>query len=129
MRFAKVVFLVAGVYGLIVMAPQYFLEAKNGRDFPPAINHPEFYYGFIGIGVAWQVLFIFLSRDPVRYRPMMIPSMLEKVSFFIAAVVLYLQQRIATMTLGLATVDAVLLVLFVISYLKTKESSATEARG
>ena len=129
MRFAKVVFLVAGVYGLIVMAPQYFLEAKNGRDFPPAINHPEFYYGFIGIGVAWQVLFIFLSRDPVRYRPMMIPSMLEKASFFIAAVVLYLQQRIATMTLGLATVDAVLLVLFVISYLKTKESSATEARG
>ena len=121
MRFAKVVFLVAGVYGLIVMAPQYFLEAKNGRDFPPAINHPEFYYGFIGIGVAWQVLFIFLSRDPVRYRPMMIPSMLEKASFFIAAVVLYLQQRIATMTLGLAAVDAVLLVLFVISYLKTKE--------
>ena len=124
MRFAKVVFLVAGVYGLIVMAPQYFLEAKNGRDFPPAINHPEFYYGFIGIGVAWQVLFLFLSRDPVRYRPMMIPSMLEKASFFIAAVVLYLQQRIAVMTLGLAMVDATLLILFVISYLKTKEQSS-----
>ena len=124
MRFAKVVFLVAGIYGLIVMLPQYFLEAKNGRDFPPPINHPEFYYGFIGIGVAWQVLFLFLSRDPVRYRPMMIPSMLEKASFFIAAVVLYLQQRIATMTLGLAIVDATLGVLFVISYIRTKEQDA-----
>lgn len=43
MRFARVVFMIAGIYGLIVMTPQYFLEAKTGQDFPPAITHPEFY--------------------------------------------------------------------------------------
>ncbi len=68
MKFAKVVFLVAGIYGLIVLAPHYFLEAKTGPDFPPPITHPEFYYGFIGVTIAWQVLFLLLSKNPTRYR-------------------------------------------------------------
>ena len=42
MKFAKFVFLVAGIYGLIVLLPQYFLEGKTGRDFPPSITHPSF---------------------------------------------------------------------------------------
>jgi hypothetical protein len=41
MTFAKRVFLIAGVYGVLVLAPQYFLEARIGRDFPPPITHPE----------------------------------------------------------------------------------------
>ena len=47
MRFARLTFLIAGIYGLVVMLPQYFLEAKTGRDFPPAITHPEFFYGLL----------------------------------------------------------------------------------
>ena len=43
MLFAKCVFVVAGVYGLAVLLPQYFLEARTGRDCPPAITHPEYY--------------------------------------------------------------------------------------
>ncbi len=70
MKFAKVVFLVAGIYLLAVLAPQYFLEAKAGRDFRPPITHPDFYYGFIGVTIAWQVLFLLLSRNPARYRPL-----------------------------------------------------------
>lgn len=54
MKFAKLVFLVAGIYGLIVVLPQYFLESKVGVDSPPPITHPEFYYGFIGVTAAWQ---------------------------------------------------------------------------
>src|SRR5262245_63460257 len=49
MKFARIVFLVAGIYGLLVVAPQYFLEAKIGRDTPPPITHPEFFYGFVGV--------------------------------------------------------------------------------
>ena len=45
MKFAKIVFLVAGIYGLIVLLPLYFLEERTGRDFPPPITHPEYYYG------------------------------------------------------------------------------------
>src|SRR5215218_9239644 len=108
MKFAKRVFLIAGIWGLLVLLPMYFLEAKNGRDFPPPITHPEYYYGFVGVAVAWQVLFLILSRNPIRYRPMMIPAILEKAVFGIPAVVLYLQQRISTFTLAAGLVDSLL---------------------
>ena len=32
MKFARLVFLIAGIYGLIVLLPQYFLEGKTGRE-------------------------------------------------------------------------------------------------
>jgi hypothetical protein len=118
-RFAKIVFLIAGVYGLIVLLPMYLLEEKTGRDFPPPITHPEFYYGFVGVAVAWQVAFLILSRNPVRYRPMMLPSILEKAVFGIPAVILFMQQRISTFTLAAGLVDSLLGVLFVVAYLKT----------
>lgn len=123
MKFARRVFLIAGVYGLIVLLPMYLLEDKTGRDFPPPITHPEYYYGFIGVAVAWQVLFLILSRNPIRYRPMMIPAILEKAVFAIPAVILYLQQRISTFTLGAGLVDSLLGVLFVLAYLKTANLS------
>ena len=119
MKFAKRVFLVAGIYGLLVLLPQYFLEHKTGRDFPPAITHPEFYYGFIGGALAWQVLFLFLSRDPTRYRPMMIPSILEKATFGIAVIVLLLQGRVSALVLAPAIIDLILGALFLVAYLKT----------
>src|ERR1041384_3861354 len=93
MKFARVVFLVAGIYGLLVLVPQFFLEARIGRDTPPPIPHPEFFYGFICVAVAWQVLFLVLSRDPVRYRPMMIPAMLEKIGLPIAVTILQDRKR------------------------------------
>ena len=119
MKFARLVFLIAGIYGLIVLVPQFFLEKKIGEDSPPPITHPEFFYGFICVAVAWQVLFLILSRDPIRYRPMMIPAMLEKIGFPIAVVILYLQGRLAPMIFVPASADVILLILFFISYQKT----------
>jgi hypothetical protein len=54
MKFAKYVFNIAGVYGLIVLTPQYFVERQIGVDYPPAITHPEYFYGFVGVAVSWQ---------------------------------------------------------------------------
>jgi hypothetical protein len=124
MKFARNVFLVAGIYGLIVMLPQYFLEARIGRDAPPPITHPEFFYGFIGVTIAWQVAFLVISRDPQRYRTLMIAAVLEKVLFVIAAAVLFAQNRIAGTVLVPAGIDLVLGVLFVISFLKTRDANA-----
>jgi hypothetical protein len=121
MKFARRVFFIAGVYGLVVLAPQYFLEAKTGRDFPPAITHPEYYYGFVGVGLAFQVLFLVIARDPVRYRAAMIPAVLEKATFGVAAVALYLQGRIPAVVLGFALVDILLCALFVVAYAKTAQ--------
>ncbi|HEX3251942.1 MAG TPA: hypothetical protein VHS05_21075 [Pyrinomonadaceae bacterium] len=120
MRFAKIVFLVAGIYGLIVLVPQYFFEERTGHDYPPPITHPEYYYGFIGLAVVWQILFLILSRDPVRYRPMMIPAILEKACFAIPAVILLMQHRIPGVVFGLSMVDVFLGVLFAIAYMKTR---------
>ncbi|MDQ3799568.1 MAG: hypothetical protein M3384_08965 [Acidobacteriota bacterium] len=122
MKFARYSFLIAGIYGLLVLAPQYFMEAKNGRDFPPAITHPEYYYGFVGVALAWQIVFLIISRDPARYHPVMIAAMFEKFSFGIAAVVLFLQNRLHAMMLGAGILDLILGVLFVVSFLKTKEN-------
>src|SRR5579864_4227759 len=94
MRFAKIVFLVAGIYGVLILTPMYFMEGKIGRDVPPAITHPEYFYGFLGGALAWQFLFLVLSRD-LRHRAMIPPCVLEKVSYGIALVVLSSQHRIA----------------------------------
>jgi len=124
MKFARRLFLIAGIYGLIVLAPQYFLEAKNSHDFPPAITHPEYYYGFIGVGLACQILFLIIARDPVRYRAMMIPSIVEKFSFAIAIIWLFLLNRVNSVILVLSCVDLFLGILFIIAYLKTPEDKA-----
>jgi hypothetical protein len=124
MNFAKRLFSIAGIYGLAVLLPQYFLEAKNGRDFPPPITHPEYYYGFVGLAVAWQVLFLFIARDPVRYRAMMIPAVLEKASFGVAAIVLFLLRGLSPVVLGFAVVDLILGALFVLAYKKTPERAS-----
>ena len=126
MRFARLVFLIAGVYGLIVMLPQYSLEARIGIDTPPPITHPEFFYGFIGVTVAWQIVFLIIAKDPVRYRPMMIAAVLEKVVFVIPAILLFLQNRMAPFMLAPAGADLVLGVLFVIAFLKTRAISRAE---
>ena len=123
MKFARRVFSIAGIYGLIVLTPQYFLEAKNGRDFPPAITHPEYYYGFIGVGLACQILFLIIARNPVRYRAMMIPAMIEKFSFGIAVVTLFILGRVSAVMLGLSCVDLLLGLLFMLAYAKTPAKS------
>jgi hypothetical protein len=123
MKFARLLFLIAGVYGLLALVPQYFLEAKNGRDFPPPINHPEYYYGFIGVAVAWQVAFLVIAKDPVRYRMMMLPAVLEKASFGIAVLVLFLLNRVSSLVLTFGMIDLGLGVLFVVAYLRCGEET------
>jgi len=123
MKFARYSFLIAGIYGLLSLSPMYFLEAKNGRDFPPAITHPEFYYGFIGVALAWQVLFLVLSINPKRYRPMMIPAMLEKLSFAVPVIALFLQNRVAFLMVVAAVPDLIFLGLFVTAFIKTRSES------
>jgi hypothetical protein len=123
MRFARVVFLVAGVFGVLAITPMYFLEDLIGRDYPPAITQPVFFYGFVGVGLACQFLFLVLASDPVRYRPMMLPAVVEKFTFGIAVLVLYFQQRAPLLFVGFAAVDLTLGVLFIASYVATRNAT------
>lgn len=116
---ARRIFLVAGSYGLLALVPQYFLEGRTGRDFPPPITHPEYYYGFVGVALAWQVVFLIVARDPVRFRLIMLPAVIEKLGFGVPAVVLYLQGRLSNVFLGFGIIDLILATLFLVAFSAT----------
>ena len=118
MKFARWTYLLAGIYGLLVLVPQYFLEEQNGISYPPAITHPEYYYGFVGVAIAWQIAFLVISRDPQRYRPLMIATIIEKYSYGIAVVVLYVLHRVGTTILATAVIDMFLGAMFLTAYLR-----------
>jgi hypothetical protein len=117
----------AGIYGLIVLLPQYFMEAQIGRDSPPAITHPEHFYGFVGVALAWQFAFLVIARDPQRFRPLMPVAVIEKLAFFLPTLWLFLGGRVAAAVLGVATVDLLLGTLFLASFLRTRDAAAPPA--
>jgi hypothetical protein len=119
MKFAKIVFWIASIWGVLILTPLYFIFDLIGRNDPPPITHPGFYYGFISVGLAFQVVFIVIARDPVRLRPVMIPSVLEKFGYGMTFVVLYLQHRLTPGDLVLGCVDLLFGTLFVAAYVKT----------
>jgi hypothetical protein len=126
-RFARTVFRVAGVYGLIVLMPQYFMEAQIGRDYPPPITHPEHFYGFVGVALVWQLVFLLIASDVGRYRPVMVLAILEKLAFFVPTASLYVNGRVAPAVLAVSSVDAILGALFLASFLRTREVSSGRA--
>lgn len=119
MKFAKIVFWIAGIWGILVLTPLFFMFDVIGRQDPPAITHPGFYYGFISVGLAWQVAFLVIARDPVRFRLMMIPSVLEKFGYGVSLLVLYLQQRLHPSDVVFGGVDVLLGVLFLVAFFRT----------
>lgn len=119
MQFARWVFRLAAIYGVIVLAPMYFLEAAASAA-GPVINHPENYYGFVGTALAFQALFFVISRDPARYRAAMIPSIIEKVLFPAAVIPLWLAGRVVGVVAAFSAVDLFLAALFTVSWFKTR---------
>ncbi|MBA4020103.1 MAG: hypothetical protein C0483_23315 [Pirellula sp.] len=119
MKFARWMFGLAGTYGLLLLVPYYFMEDLIGREYPPAITHPEFFYGFVGTAVAWQVAFLVIARDPARYRLLMPAAMLEKASFGFAALWLLQQGRIPGSVMAFAGIDLLLGVGFFAAFLST----------
>jgi hypothetical protein len=124
MILARRAFLIAGIYGLLVLLPLYFMEGRISRDQPPAINHPEYFYGFVGVAVSWQLAFLVISQDPNRFRPLMVPCVLEKASFGISVIALYVAGRVSGQVLASGLIDLALGILFVVAYLRTAERTA-----
>ncbi len=119
MKFAKVVFWIAGIWGFLILTPLYFMFDVIGRQDPPAITHPGFYYGFVSVGLAWQVAFVVIARDPVRFRMMMIPSVIEKFGYGASLLTLYLQRRIHPSDLVFSGADVLFGVLFLLAFFRT----------
>ena len=127
MKFAKVVFWIAAVWGILVITPLYFLYDTIGRQDPPPITHPGFYYGFVGGALAWQFAFVVIARDPVRFRTMMIPSVFEKFSFAASQTVLFMQHRLHPSDLFLGGIDAILGLLLLVALVRIPAKTGTAA--
>src|SRR5690242_14409542 len=128
MKFARIVYIVAAVYGFLVLLPLYFLIGEIGRSAPPPVNHAEFYYGFVGLAISWQMVFLLIARDPIRYRPVMPITILEKLVYVVPVVILYLQGKLHPSLLPLALVDPLLGTFFVLAYFQTSTSARSRER-
>jgi hypothetical protein len=122
MRFARWTFLIAGIYGLLALVPMYFMETQIGIDTPPAITHPEYFYGFIGVAIAFQLVFIIISTDPLKYRPLMLAAIIEKFSFVIAVAILVLSGRTSGQIVIGAGIDLVLGLLFILVWFRASST-------
>lgn len=128
-KFASRLFLFAGMYGILVLAPQYLAETGAGLALPEPIRNPEHFYGFVGLALVWQLVFILISRDVDRFRPLMLLAVLEKLAFGVPVLVLYARDRVNAIVLGFGLVDLVLGVLFLAAFFSGREVTAEFRRS
>jgi hypothetical protein len=119
MKFAKYLFAIAAIWGFLVITPLYFIFNLIGKNDPPPITHPAFYYGFAGLALVWQIAFLFIAYDPVRFRPLMIPAILEKLVYSIPVIILVSQKRMHPGDLIFSATDLSLGLLFAVAYVRT----------
>jgi hypothetical protein len=125
MTFAKLVFYAAGIWGLVVLTPLFFLVDLTGRHYPSPVEYPQFYYGFMAVALTWQFGFLLIGSDPARFRLLMILAVVEKFGFVSTLIVLYARRRISSVDFQPAAPDFILMVLFVIAFIKTGSSTRT----
>jgi hypothetical protein len=123
MKFARAVFFLAGVFGVIVLTRGYL-------NAPPRLVGPVFYYGFLGVALSWQATFFLIGADPSRYRPVMLAGALAKLTFFGTCMVLvYGGQLKWGVTAYTSFCDAAFAALFIASFVlpatKTPVGSAS----
>ena len=120
MRFARTVFIGAGIWGIAVLMPLYWLVDITGRPYPPPADYPQFFYGFLSVALAWQVAFLIIGINPLFFRALMIPSILEKLGWVATLAVLYGRSRITAIDAQAAVPDLALGLLFVAAFVKTR---------
>ena len=119
MTFAKWVFTLGGIWGVLIIAPMFFLEGAIAAQTQP-FNHPDSYYGFLASTIAWQFGYLVIGRDPARFRPFMLLGALGKLIFGGGVWVLYAQGRVPLSVPVIASPDLLLVVLFVVAWFRTK---------
>ena len=119
-RNASRLFRIAGIYGLIVLLPLYFTEPMIARYAPPALTHPEFYYGFIGAAATMQLVALTIASDPTRFLPLMPVAAIGKFGFAAAVGVLFAMGRLRASDLPLPVIDLLLGIAFLATWLRLR---------
>ena len=125
MKFAKIVFIGAGVWGIVVLTPLYWLVDVTGRQYAPPSTYPQFFYGFLAVALAWQIGFLVIGSNPARFRTLMIPAVIEKLGYVGTLVVLRAQSRISEIDVQPVLPDLLLGILFIVALAKTRGREPT----
>ena len=78
MKTSRLIFTIAGIYGLLILTPFLFLERRLAEASPGGLTHPEYFYGFLGAALVMQLVYLVIGRDPLRFRPLMPIAALAK---------------------------------------------------
>ena len=124
MTFAKWVFTIGGIWGVLIIGPLFFVEDLLAEATGP-FSHPDAYYGFVGSTFAWQLAYLVIGRNPAPYRPFMLLGALGKVIYVASTWTLFAQGRIAITVPMLASPDILLAILFVVAWFRTKPVRTT----
>lgn len=120
-RWVRRIFLAAGIYGLIVLLPLYGTEPMLVHLGRPPLDHPEYFYGFIGAASVMQILYLIIARDPRRYRPMMLVGIFGKLGYGVPVVSLFALGRIDALTFWISMPDLVWAALFAFAWRMTRD--------
>lgn len=116
LRLARWLFTAAGVYGVAVLLPLYFLEA-NIAVGTGVLAHPEYFYGFVAL--AAQGVFFMIAYDPLRFRPAMLFAVLEKLAFAVPVFALFGSGRVVGSVVPFGAIDFFWAIVFASLWLLT----------
>ena len=119
-KFARFTFIGAGIWGIVVLTPLYWVVDVTGRAYSPPTDYPHFFYGFLSVAMAWQIAFLMIGSNPARFRPLMIASILEKLGHVGGVAVLYWNARISDIDAQAAVPDLLLAILFMVAFARTR---------
>jgi hypothetical protein len=124
---ARWIFIIAAVYGLPAMGSWFFVTPNIVWQAPR--QQPEIYYGFAGVVLAWQVVFLLIAVDPLRYRPLMLLAAFgEKFLFAGMLIILMLRHIARPHWRPFATIDFCLGVSFLLAYFLTRSKPGPMSR-
>lgn len=129
MKFARVVFIGGGVWGIAALAPFYWLVDISGRHYAAPVDYPQFFWGFFSVALAWQLAFLLIGSNPVRFRPLMVPAIVEKFGFIVTLALLFGRGRIPGADAAAAIPDAVVGLLFIAAFVATSSEARRTQRA
>ena len=115
MKLARWVFLIAGILGLIPVVPLVYTTMVKGETIPPDFASMGVFFSVsVFQYVCWQISYIILARDPVRFRSMMIPAFFVEITAPFNPFWLFLYGF--KFWISIAVVDILLAILFVVAF-------------
>lgn len=122
--FAKRVFQAAGIWGLIVLTIGYASYLTGANPSLVNVGHPELIHGFFLVCLPWQIAFLLIATNPVRYNAFMPIAVLEKLPFTAVVMSLYFAGKADTTMLVMGVADGIFGTLFCIAYWGTRNRAA-----